>query len=105
MIYGAVKLVKKIKKKKGKAEKKSDKVKLPKLLGGIAILYAVILTIVNTSYLISSIISVLCARQCYIYSVKMKKNPYIGFAVGLIFSLVGLLVYYLMLRHKTKKKK
>jgi len=84
--------------------KKSDKVEMPMFLYVLAILYVIIFTLITPSSFIGSIIALFCARQCYIYSVKMKINPYIGFIAGLIFSVFGLLIYYLMFRYKTKKK-
>jgi len=84
--------------------KKSDKVEMPRFLYVLAILYVIIFTLINPSALIGTIIAVFCARQCYIYSFRMKINPYIGFIAGLIFSVFGLLIYYIMFRYKTKKK-
>lgn len=86
-------------------EIKSEWMGMPKYLYGIAILYVIFSTIFDSSYLISAIIALFCSRQCYIYSIKMKINPYIGFAAGLIFSLFGLIVYFIMFKFKSKKKK
>jgi len=90
---------------KVKMVNKSDKVIMPMFLYIIAILYVFIFTIINPAALIGTIIAVFCARQCYIYSIKMKINPYMGFVAGLFFSIFGLLAYYLMFRYKTNKKK
>lgn len=87
-----------------KMVKTSDKVKMPRYLYIIAISYVIIFTLINPSAFLGLIIAAFCARQCYIYSFKMKINPHIGFVAGLIFSIFGLLTYYLMFRYKTKKK-
>lgn len=45
--------------------------------------------------LIFGIISIVCGVQCYSWAKKLKKDARIGFSIGFLFNLFGLLGYYI----------
>lgn len=55
-------------------------------------------------YFLGGFIAIWCGNKCANYAVKIKKSPNWAYYEGFIFSLLGLLVYYIYYRIKSKKK-
>ena len=71
------------------------------LIGLIIIITVVVGKLDSVSFL-GGIIALLCARQCHKWSRKINRKGYWGYFIGLLFSLLGLLAYYLFYKNKLK---
>jgi len=105
--------------KKKMVEKKSKKVVIPEKLKspvaiwlrigsyviiGLSVLDSILHGETGISYIISGIIGIWCGGKCASWAVKIKKSPNWAYVIGFILGLVGLLIYYIYYKIKSKKK-
>lgn len=76
----------------------------PIWLSLIGLITIVILVVGEFDYvsLLAGIIAILSARQCFKWSRKINGKGYWAYFTGLLFSLFGLLAYYLYYKYKSK---
>lgn len=72
-------------------------------LVGLIIIISVSFDKTFLEFLIIGIFAILCARQCYKWSIKINSNIYAAYFIGLLFSLFGLLLYYIYYKNKIKR--
>lgn len=68
----------------------------------IAYLLSLLLLIINLMSLILVLLSLACAVDCVKLAKRMKKNNDIAYIIGFIFSLIGLIIYWIYYKNKSK---